>query len=140
MPANHSPETSSALARRLGIAPGARVGFVNEPDEFRAAVEPLPAEIRLFERASEPLDVIVYFSDTRANVERRVPLLSNYLAPEATLWLGYPAPSSPTPTDLTRDDVVTIGAHSHLILEHELALGSEWSLAGFTEPPDCGMI
>jgi hypothetical protein len=51
---------------------------------------PLPRGARLFERASEPLDVIVYFSDERANLERRVPVLAGFLAQEGFLWCLVP--------------------------------------------------
>jgi hypothetical protein len=119
------------LAARLGIMPGARVGFINDPDSFRPAVEPLPTGVRLFERASEPLDVIVYFSDTKANVERRIPLVAPYLAEEGRLWVGCPPASSEIDTDLTGQDARTIGQNNNLVVFDEFPLNTDWSLIGF---------
>ncbi|MDQ3956526.1 MAG: hypothetical protein M3285_13360 [Actinomycetota bacterium] len=126
----------SDLATELGIARGARIGFVNEPESFVAAVEPLPADVRLFDRASEPLDVIVYFSDTKANVERRVPLLSQYLAPGGTLWVGYPQAHSLVAGDLTQRDVKIIGRRAGLVDSREISLGTDWNILGFHPAPD----
>lgn len=122
------------MASDLGITSGARVGFVNEPESFVAAVEPLPADVRLFDRASEPLDVIVYFSDTKANVERRVPLLAQYLAAGGTLWVGYPNDSS-IPADLTQEDVRIIGRKSGLAASGEVRMDDDWTLVGFQPVP-----
>lgn len=124
----------SDLATALGITGGARVGFVNEPESFLTAVKPLPADVRLFDRASEPLDVIVYFSDTKANVERRVPLLGQYLAAGGTLWVGYPNRTS-VPTDLTHEDVRIIGSNSGLVASGEICMDDEWTLVGFQSVP-----
>ena len=124
----------SDLATVLGITSGARVGFVNEPESFLAAVEPLPADVRFFDRASEPLDVIVYFSDTKANVERRVPLLGRYLATRGTLWVGYPNGSS-IPADLTQEDVRIIGRRSGLVASGEVRMDDDWVLVGFHPAP-----
>jgi hypothetical protein len=78
------------MARRLGIAEGDAIAVVNEPPDFWKVIQPLPKGVEVLERASRPLDVIVYFSDTLENIELRVPAFAEMLAPKGSLWVGHP--------------------------------------------------
>lgn len=78
------------MARRLGIDPGDTIAVVNEPPGFWELLRPLPRGVEALERASRPIDVLVYFSDTLENVERRVPAFAAMLAPGGSLWVGHP--------------------------------------------------
>ncbi|HEY7873915.1 MAG TPA: hypothetical protein VIG64_02215 [Actinomycetota bacterium] len=111
------------LARALGIEPGARVGIVNEPDGWLDELTPLPPGATLFERASEPLDVLVYFSDERANVERRVPAFAGFVAPGGTLWSAIPSSSE----ELDRAIVEEIAEGCGLQVDGHLAIAPGWT-------------
>lgn len=78
------------MPRRLGIRPGDTIAVVNEPPDFWDVMGPLPRGVEVLERASRPLDVLVYFSDTLENVERRIPAFAPMLRPGGTLWVGHP--------------------------------------------------
>lgn len=84
------------MARRLGIKAGDAIAVVNEPPDFWKVVEPLPPRVEVLERASRPLDVIVYFSDDLENIERRVPAFAGMVAPGGALWVGHPRDKIPT--------------------------------------------
>lgn len=78
------------FSRRLGIAPGQTIAVVNEPPGFWDVLGPLPRGVEAVERADRPLDVLVYFSDTLENIERRVPAFAPMLAAGGALWVGHP--------------------------------------------------
>lgn len=78
------------MAKRLGIAPGHTIAVVNEPPGFWDILEPLPHDVEAVERADRPLDVLVYFSDTLENIERRVPAFAPMLTGGGALWVGHP--------------------------------------------------
>lgn len=78
------------MARRLGIRPGHAIAVVNEPSDFWPLLQPLPEKVEVLERADRPLDVLVYFSDTLENIERRVPAFAPMLADGGALWVGHP--------------------------------------------------
>lgn len=117
---------AASLAERLGIGEGARVGVVNEPDGFFQRLGPLPTGVRLFERASEPLDIVVYFSDTLANIEKRVPLLAQYLAPSGALWMAYPRAGGVVETDISPEDITRIARTNRLVGESSIDLDDVW--------------
>ena len=78
------------MARRLGIRAGATIAVVNEPPGFWSLLRPLPPGVEALERASRPLDVLVYFSDDLENIERRIPAFGPMLNDGGTLWVGHP--------------------------------------------------
>ena len=78
------------MAGRLGIKPGHTIAVVNEPSGFWELLRPLPPRVEVLERADRPLDVLVYFSDTLENIERRIPVFAPMLAPGGWLWVGHP--------------------------------------------------
>ncbi len=114
------------LAARLGIRPGTRVAIVNEPDGWLDRLR-LPEGVTSYERASEPLDVIVYFSDERANVARRLPVFGRFLAPAGTLWMATPEDAP----DLTREDVESIATGAGLTAVDAATIAPGWRAIAF---------
>ena len=108
------------MAGRLGIKPGDAIAVVNEPPDFWALLRPLPKRVEVFERASRPLDVIVYFSDTLENIERRVPAFAEMLVDRGTLWVGHPGEKIRT------SYVDRTGARAHLGTAELIDVGGGW--------------
>lgn len=119
-------EFDGGLAERLDIASGAKVAIVNEPEGWVDEVS-LPAGVVVFDRASEPLDVIVYFSDEVANVSRRVPVFAGFLAPGGALWMATPDSSK----ELARAVVEAIGIGAGLSVTRAEAVAAGWTAIGF---------
>lgn len=110
------------MARRLGIKEGDAVAVVNEPPDFLKLLDPLPRGVELHERASRPLDVIVYFSDEMSNIERRIPAFAGMLAPGGAVWVGHPRNAIPTVI------VDRTGAHAGLATAELIEAGGGWLL------------
>ncbi len=113
------------MARRLGIKEGDAIAVVNEPPDFWSVIEPLPRGVEVFERASRPLDVIVYFSDELENIERRIPAFAGMVAPGGALWVGHP-----------REKVATgyvdrVGARAGLATAELIEAGGGWLMRRF---------
>lgn len=117
--------SATPLWRKLGIKPGARVAIVNEPDGF--ALQDLPEGVRVYDRASEDLDVIVFFTRSRSHLRRRFAPLIAYLAPAGGFWVAYPKKSSSIETDLRFEDVQEIGLAAGLVDNKSCAIDADWS-------------
>lgn len=117
------------LPKKLGIKEGSRVAIVNEPDGF--ALNGLPPGARLYARASEPLDVILFFSNGAKHLERRFPVLSGYLDPAGGLWVAYPKKSSGASTDLSFEVVQRIGLDAGLVDNKSCAIDDTWTAIRF---------
>ena len=103
---------------------------MNEPEGWLDELTPLPDGVRLYERASEPLDVIVYFSDERANVERRVPFFAQLLAADGVLWSAVPADS----TTATPDVAAAAGRAGGLVPDGSIPIGRAWTATRLRKP------
>lgn len=84
----------------------------------------------MFERASEPLDVVVYFSDERANVERRVPAFVQFLAPGGVLWSAVPERSD----EVGAEAVAEIGRAAGAVPNGTLPIAPGWIATRLERP------
>ena len=76
--------SGTPLPKKLGIKEGARLALVSAPDGFlESTLAPLPDQVELRSRARGPLDVIVFFTKSRAELERRFDKLASALNPPA---------------------------------------------------------
>ena len=113
-------DAATPLWQRLGIVPGCTLALVGTPDGF--AIPGLPAGVRSLERASEPLDVTVFFTSREQTLRGRMALLEPWIAPAGGLWIAWPKPGSGRETDLSAELVHRIG------LEHGLVDGGTTSI------------
>jgi hypothetical protein len=87
--------------------------LVGAPDGF--ALEPLPGGVDLLATARKRLDVVVLFSTSLADLERRFPRLADALEPDGRLWVAWPKKASGIATDLTFDNVQRLGLDTGLV-------------------------
>jgi hypothetical protein len=76
-------------------------------------------------------DVVVYFTTSRAELERRFAGLKQMLAPADGLWIAYPKKSSKLETNLTFDDVQQVGLDAGLVDNKSVAFDDDWSAVRF---------
>lgn len=119
--------SGTPLAKKLGIKEGHRVAFPAAPDGFEKLLAPLPEGVRVRSRAAGPLDVIVFFTTRRAELERRFPALRRALDPAGGLWIAWPKASSGLDTDLKFLDVQEVGLANKLVDNKVCAIDETWS-------------
>jgi hypothetical protein len=120
--------SGTPLPKKLGIKEGARLALVGAPDAFlRSTLEPLPDQVELRAPARGPLDVILFFTKSRAELERRFGKLASALDPAGALWIAWPKRSSGVPTDLTEDTLRDVGLPQGLVDTKVCAIDDTWS-------------
>lgn len=120
--------SGTPLPKKLGIKEGARLALVGAPDAFlESALAPLPDQVELRARARGPLDMIVFFTKTRAELERRFGKLASALDPAGALWIAWPKRASGVPTDLTEDTLRDVGLPQGLVDIKVCAIDDTWS-------------
>jgi hypothetical protein len=75
--------------------------------------------------------VVVFFTTTRADLERRFVGLKGTLDPADGLWIAWPKKSSRIETDLTFDDVQRIGLENGLVDNKSAAVDEAWQAVRF---------
>jgi len=119
--------SGSPLPRKLGIKPGTRVGLIGAPPGFDGTLGELPLDVAVRRRARGPLDVIVSFHTSRAELERRLPGLKKALDYAGGLWIAWPKRSSGVPTDVTENLVRELGLAAGLVDNKVCAIDEVWS-------------
>ena len=75
--------------------------------------------------------VVVFFTASRDDLERRFGQLKATLDPADGLWVAYPKKASPLETDLTFDDVQRIGLDAGLVDNKSIAVDDDWTAVRF---------
>jgi hypothetical protein len=75
--------------------------------------------------------VVVFFTTTRADLERRFPALRDTLDPADGLWIAWPKKASKLETDLDFDAVQRIGLEAGLVDNKSAAIDADWQALRF---------
>ena len=76
-------------------------------------------------------DVVVCFTTTRAELERRFGALKRTLAPADRLWIAWPKKAAKIETDLTFEVVQQVGLASGLVDNKSAAIDDAWQAVQF---------
>jgi hypothetical protein len=128
VPERRSDVTSRPLPQKLGIKPDGRVAVVSAPGGFlESTLQPLPDGVEVRSRARGPLDVIVFFTRRRAELERRFDMLVKALDRAGALWVAWPKGASGVATDLTENAVRDVALPKGLVDTKVAAIDDVWS-------------
>jgi hypothetical protein len=119
--------SGTPLTKKLGIKEGHRIAFASAPDGFAGLLGELPEGVTVKSRVTGPLDVIVFFTERRAMLERRLPALRRAMDPAAGLWIAWPKRSSGVETDMTEDVARELGLANRLVDNKVCAIDETWS-------------
>jgi hypothetical protein len=76
-------------------------------------------------------DVLVYFTTSAEELERRFAGLKRTLAPADGLWIAWPKKASKLATDLDFDNVQRIGLEGGLVDNKSAAIDDDWQAVRF---------
>jgi len=82
-------------------------------------------------RAKPGADVLVYFTTSAAELERRFAALKQTLAPADGLWIAWPKKASGLETDLDFETVQQIGLDAGLVDNKSAAVDEDWQAVRF---------
>jgi hypothetical protein len=75
--------------------------------------------------------VVVFFTTSRADLERRFAVLRDLLDPADGLWIAWPKKAAQIETDLTFDSVQGIGLEHGLVDNKSCAIDESWQALRF---------
>jgi hypothetical protein len=123
--------SSTPLPKKLGIKPGFRVYLANAPAEVQAELREALAECQVrksrIRQNSESLDFAMLFTESREQLFQEFAQLASLLTPAGMFWVSWPKKSSGVATDLTENDVRTIGLRAGLVDVKVCAVTEIWS-------------
>ncbi len=119
------------LPKKLGIKAGYVVALVDAPGGFEKTLGSLPEGVKLRRQARGRPDLVVWFVESRRQLERRVERLGE-LAGDGGLWIAWPKKSSGADSDLTQGVVREAGLAVGLVDYKVCAIDNRWSGLRFT--------
>ncbi|HEV7806253.1 MAG TPA: DUF3052 domain-containing protein [Solirubrobacteraceae bacterium] len=119
--------SGTPLVRKLGFRPGMRAHFVSAPADFGALLGELPDGVRVLARPAAPLDLVMLFVTSRAQLERRLGGLHAKLRQDGMVWVAWPKRASKVATDMTEDVVRDVVLPRGLVDVKVCAIDETWS-------------
>jgi hypothetical protein len=119
--------SGTPLLKKIGIKPGHRLLLRNHPASFVKDLGKLPEGAEKTETLTGKLDVVVYFTEKRAALEKDFPALAGKLPSDGMLWIAWPKKASGRPTDLTENVVREVGLACGLVDVKVCAIDDIWS-------------
>jgi hypothetical protein len=112
-PSEHTDYSSTPLPRKLGIRDGSRVLVVGAPSGF--SLGPVPSGTSFARSARGPLDVVLLFTRTLADLRCRFPSAVRALDEAGRLWVAWPKKAAEVDTDLSFEVVQRTGLDAGLV-------------------------
>ncbi|HKD78408.1 MAG TPA: DUF3052 domain-containing protein [Candidatus Angelobacter sp.] len=119
--------SGTPLVQKIGIKPGHRVILRNHPSTFVKDLGKLPDGVESVDRLTGKANVVIYFTDKRAALEKEFKGLSAVLEPDGMLWISWPKKASGRATDLNENIVREIGLERGLVDVKVCAIDETWS-------------
>lgn len=119
------------LPKKLGIKESSTVALVGAPDDFEKTLGNLPDDVVLRRRASAGCDLIIWFTKSSKDLERRF-LRYGTLTGKGGLWVVWPKKTSGVKTDLTQAVVRKTGLALGLVDYKVCSVDATWTGLRFT--------
>jgi len=92
--------SGTPLDRKLGIKAGMAVAILSAPTGYTKTLQ-LPRGARYVRTLKGPLDLVQFFTKSRAELVANLPALIEALRPSGALWVSWPKKASKVLTDIT---------------------------------------
>ena len=86
MPAGYS---KTPLIKKLGIKPGFRVYFINEPPQYQELLGPLPEEVEILTEIPPLANFIHFFGENDQQFSKRLRDLSAQIEQNGMIWISW---------------------------------------------------
>jgi hypothetical protein len=121
--------SGTPLPKKLGIKEDSIVALLGAPAGFEKVLGALPAgaSTKTDLRGKAPIDVVLLFTKSRADLAERFAKTRDRIAQNGGLWVCWPKKSSGVATDLTEDVAREIGLAEGLVDNKVCAIDEVWS-------------
>jgi hypothetical protein len=115
------------LFNKLGIKSGFKMAVVNSPENYFKMLGPLPHPIQVMKKPGRRMNLIHFFTKSRAEYQRKFAGLKKSLVSDGMLWVSWPKATSRVPTDMSDNVVRDFALKNGLVDIKVCAIDATWS-------------
>jgi hypothetical protein len=119
--------SGTPLAQKLGLKPGTTVMIINPPANYRELIEDMAAEVKFSSRTTKDSEFIHFFTNRRAELEKKLKELRTKISDTGVLWVSWPKKSSGVVTDVTEDVIRAVALPLGFVDVKVCAIDETWS-------------
>jgi bifunctional DNA-binding transcriptional regulator/antitoxin component of YhaV-PrlF toxin-antitoxin module len=119
--------SGTPLAKKLGIKEGSKVLLIEEPENYQALLQPLPASVSFAKQASQAIDLVHLFATRKEELQKHLASLRKRLRADASVWVSWPKKSSKAPTNITEDTIREVALPLGFVDIKVCAVSEVWS-------------
>ena len=123
--------SGTPLPKKLGIKAGGRVALVNAPEAFEETLGELGDDVALTDTATPDATVTLWFLDSLAALTDGIHHMAE-VAGDGRLWICWPKKASGIVSDVTQNQVRSIGLAAGIVDFKICAIDATWSGLCFT--------
>lgn len=124
--------SKTPLPKKLGIKANSIICLVGAPSDFEITLGSLPDKVTFRRRATDKCDLMIWFTKTMRDLERRINRLGD-MAGSDGLWIAWPKKASGIKTDLTQAVVRQTGLDAGLVDYKVCSVDETWTGLRFTK-------
>jgi hypothetical protein len=132
VPGTMAGYSGTPLTKKLGIRAGSAVALLNAPPQFERTLGELPEGASLRRQARGKARVILLFSRSMTDLERRFPAAARATEEAGRLWIVWPKKASGIVSDLNQNAVRAFGLDAGWVDFKICAVDETWSGLCFT--------
>lgn len=119
--------SKTSLSKKLGIKEGFKIYVKNRPINYLELISPLPENVKVNGRLSQNLDMIHFFTKSRAELTANIEKFMGRIKQNGMIWVSWPKKASKVPTDVTEDVIREIILPLGLVDVKVCAVDPIWS-------------
>ena len=128
---NFAGYSGTPLAKKLGIKQDSITALVEAPTDFESTLGELPEDSSIVRQAHPGADVTLWFLRSLSDLEKGIERMAE-VAGDGRLWICWPKRASGFATDLSQNQIRSIGLSSGLVDFKICAVDATWSGLCFT--------
>ena len=119
--------SGTPLVKKLGIKEGFKIYAKNPPANYLDLIAPLPQNVKVISRLSSNIDLIHFFTKSRAELAGNIENYATRIQQNGMIWISWPKKASKVPTDITEDVIREIILPLGLVDVKVCAVDEIWS-------------
>lgn len=119
--------SATPLARKLGMAEGARVVVLGGPPGYRGLLAPLPPGVRFTTRLDASTDLAHLFVTRKAVLARTLTRLRKAMRSDAVVWVSWPKQSAGVATEVGEGTIRELALPLGFVDVKVCAVDATWS-------------